>query len=343
MRYILGIGNPIIDISATTTKEALNKFDLDFGGTVFANDNNIGVFQELESSKDVSYVPGGSVTNSIRVANWCLQGNKNYGCMLLGCVGNDEYGRRIKSELEKVGVRSVLETTEAFPSSRCGAAIFKKERCLVPHIMASRHLTESFVNQNKTNFANVDYFFIEGYFVIEKHSVIVDLINFFKGNKRTKIVFTLSATFMIDNFYDRMKEISDNADLIFCNEDEAAAFAKQDSKDPVQNSLAIHRLLNRNENRILVVTCGKDPVAISKYDYQNNQFEYLINQYVPLVGAEDIVDTNGCGDSFVGGFLSQLIQGRCLTTCARAGNFAASVIIKNVGCTFPSECNANFN
>jgi sugar/nucleoside kinase (ribokinase family) len=69
--------------------------------------------------------------------------------MLLGCVGNDEYGRRIKSELEKVGVRSVLETTEAYPSSRCGAAIFKKERCLVPHIMASRHLTESFVNQNK--------------------------------------------------------------------------------------------------------------------------------------------------------------------------------------------------
>ena len=47
--------------------------------------------------------------------------------------------------------------------------------------------------------------------------------------------------------------------------------------------------------------------------------------------------------AFVGGFLSQLIQGRCLTTCARAGNFAASVIIKNVGCTFPSECNANFN
>lgn len=76
MRYILGIGNPIIDISATTTKEALKKYlsfytryDLDFGGTVFANDNNIGVFQELENSKDVSYVPGGSVTNSIRVTN----------------------------------------------------------------------------------------------------------------------------------------------------------------------------------------------------------------------------------------------------------------------------------
>lgn len=101
---------------------------------------------------------------------------------------------------------------------------------------------------------------------------------------------------MIDNFYDKMKEISDSADLIFCNEEEASAFAKQDSKDPLQNSLAIHRLLNRNENRILIVTCGQHPVVISKYDYQNNQFEYVVNQYVPLVSSEDIVDTNGCGD-----------------------------------------------
>jgi len=42
---------------------------LDFGGTVFANEKNMGIYEELEKSKDVSYVPGGSVTNSIRVAN----------------------------------------------------------------------------------------------------------------------------------------------------------------------------------------------------------------------------------------------------------------------------------
>ena len=72
--------------------------------------------------------------------------------MLLGCVGNDEYGNKIKSELEKAGVKSVLETNESNPSSRCGAAIFKKERCLIPHIMASRHLSETFVNQQKVSF-----------------------------------------------------------------------------------------------------------------------------------------------------------------------------------------------
>lgn len=216
--------------------------------------------------------------------------------MLLGCIGNDEYGKKIIHELEKVGVKPVLETTDSYPSSRCGAAIFKKERCLIPEIMASRHLSESFVNQNNPLFSNVDFFFIEGYFIIERHNIVVDLVNHFRQNNRTKIGFTLSATFMIQNFYDRVKEIADNSDIIFCNEDEAEAFAKVGSKDTEVNSLAIHKLLKKNENRLLVVTCGSQPVLISKYDYQHSQFEFVIKQFVPLVPSEEIVDTNGCGD-----------------------------------------------
>jgi adenosine kinase len=342
MKYILGIGNPIIDISATTDKETLKKFNLDFGGTVFCNDTNKGVYEELEKSPDVSYVPGGSVTNSIRVANWCLRGNQNYRCMLLGCVGNDEYGKKLKSELDKVDVVSILETHPMYKTSRCGAAIFKKERCLIPQIMASGHLSDQFVNQSKAHFNQVEIFFIEGYFVIEKHAVVIDLIKFFDEKKTTKIGFTLSATFMVEFHYEKMKEIADCADIIFCNEDEAEVFARLKSKDPEVNSMAIHRLLKPRENRIIVITCGKEPVLISRFDYTNQQFEFVIKQYVPLVPSEEIVDTNGCGDSFVGGFLSQYIQGKSLTTCARAGNYAASIIIKNIGCTFPIVCDNEF-
>jgi adenosine kinase len=41
--------------------------------------------------------------------------------------------------------------------------------------------------------------------------------------------------------------------------------------------------------------------------------------------------------AWLGGFLSQYVQGKSLEICARAGNWAASVILKNVGCTLPSE------
>lgn len=64
---IIGLGNPILDISNDTTNDSLNKYGLAFGQTIFANDSNVGFFDELEKAPNCSYIPGGSVTNSIRV------------------------------------------------------------------------------------------------------------------------------------------------------------------------------------------------------------------------------------------------------------------------------------
>lgn len=51
-----------------------------------------------------------------------------------------------------------------------------------------------------------------------------------------------------------------------------------------------------------------------------------------------MVDTNGAGDAFVGGFLSQLVLEKSIAECVRAGHFAARTIIQRSGCTFPKEC-----
>jgi hypothetical protein len=69
VKYIVGLGNPIVDISGNTDEETLKKYGLEFGRTVFANDGNIGFYDIIESQKDVEYIPGGSVTNSIRITN----------------------------------------------------------------------------------------------------------------------------------------------------------------------------------------------------------------------------------------------------------------------------------
>lgn len=39
----------------------------------------------------------------------------------------------------------------------------------------------------------------------------------------------------------------------------------------------------------------------------------------------------------VPGFLSQLVSDKPLTECIRAGHYAASVIIRRTGCTFPEK------
>ena len=73
---LIAIGNPIVDISAETDEHSIEKFELEWGRTVFANDKNIGIFEELEKKPEVSYVPGGSIQNSLRVASWCLNMNE---------------------------------------------------------------------------------------------------------------------------------------------------------------------------------------------------------------------------------------------------------------------------
>ena len=45
------------------------------------------------------------------------------------------------------------------------------------------------------------------------------------------------------------------------------------------------------------------------------------------------------GDAFVGGFLSQLVQGKEINECVRAGHYAASVIIQESGCKYPPKPN----
>ena len=57
---------------------------------------------------------------------------------------------------------------------------------------------------------------------------------------------------------------------------------------------------------------------------------------MPLLPKELLVDTNGAGDAFVGGFLAMLAKGCDIATCVGAGNYAARQIIQVSGCKIPS-------
>lgn len=264
-----------------------------------------------------------------------MNGAKNYGCMLLGCIGNDSYGEKILDALSKAGVKPVLEVRDDLLTSRCAVGIHLKERCLLPEIRASTMLSTDFVQKNLDAISQADILLIEGYFVIEKYDIILNLSKHFHSLNK-KVAFTLSATFMVENFHDKMLEVSNQSHIVFCNNEEAEIFSKCSSGNFEQISEIIHKKLQPFD-RILVITCGKDPVVISKWDYTENKMDFILKSTVYPVGLEEIVDTNGCGDSWVGGFLSQYIQGVSIEKCARAGNWASSVIIKNVGCTYPDN------
>lgn len=62
---------------------------------------------------------------------------------------------------------------------------------------------------------------------------------------------------------------------------------------------------------------------------------------VPDVPKARIMDTNGAGDAFVGGYLSQLIQGKSIEESIDCAIWAAAHVIQHSGCCFDVKVSYN--
>ena len=89
---------------------------------------------------------------------------------------------------------------------------------------------------------------------------------------------------------------------------------------------------NGSKGRLVVITQGEGPViAVDKGEVRTFPVS-------PLDKAE-IVDTNGAGDAFVGGFLAQWVLGAGLDVAVKCGIWAATHCIKRAGyCNMPDVC-----
>ncbi|KAI2556261.1 adenosine kinase [Homo sapiens] len=116
---------------------------------------------------------------------------------------------------------------------------------------------------------------------------------------------------------------------------EAATFAREqgfetkDIKEIAKKTQALPKM-NSKRQRIVIFTQGRDDTIMAT-ESEVTAFAVLDQDQ------KEIIDTNGAGDAFVGGFLSQLVSDKPLTECIRAGHYAASIIIRRTGCTFPEK------
>ena len=334
---IIAIGNPIVDILAEIEKEIVQRFKLVWGGTFFADESNMGFFDELESRPQVTYIPGGSIQNTLRVANWCLNmEEKNKGIFhitMLGAIGQDNYKDKIMNALKSAGVIPLLQPIPNISTSRCGVGICQKERCLLPHIKASNCLTDDFIREHENEIFNNDALLIEGYFLQEKYELCKYLCNMFKRANKM-VILTLSAVFMVESHREKIMEIAQKSDMIVGNLEEMEAFAEVQKAEPLTTIAKAHEKLEPKD-RLFIVTDGGNGVYVTKYDYNKKGLDYFLQSFPNRLKNEEICDLNGAGDAFLGGFLSQYMKGASLEQCCKVGNDAAYVIIKHVGCTFP--------
>ena len=157
-------------------------------------------------------------------------------------------------------------------------------------------------------------------------------------NNKT-FMMNISAPFLVDFFWDQMSSVLPFADVIFSNETEAYAFGKKKGwpEDLIEigQRLAVLPKKNTQKPRIVVFTQGpKETLVFSATESGTVELDTF---YPIKLEPHQIVDTNGAGDSFVGGFLSQFVRGLGIEQAVSAGHWCASQIIQTSGCKFSGK------
>ncbi|KAK1904968.1 Adenosine kinase [Dissostichus eleginoides] len=333
---LFGMGNPLLDISAVVDKDFLDKYTLKPNDQILATDKHKELFEEIVKKSKVEYHAGGATQNSIKIAQWMIQEPHKVGTFF-GCIGKDDkFGGILKQKAEEAHIDAHYYEQEEKPTGTCAACITGDNRSLVANLAAAecykkdKHLD---LEENWELVEKAKVYYIAGFFLTVSLESILKVAKHASDNNKL-FCLNLSAPFICQFFKDNLMQVMPYVDVLFGNETEAAAFAKEldfetkDIKEIAKKAQALTKV-NKKRERIVVLTQGKDKTAMASEKFET--FPVL------KIDPKDIVDTNGAGDAFVGGFLSGLVQDKPLDQCVKAAHYAANVIIRRAGCTFPEK------
>jgi len=330
---VLGMCNPLLDLSVNIDASFLEKFDLKPNAAILAEDEQMAkIVGDLDKSK-IEYIPGGSAQNSLRTLSW-ISKFPNVATFM-GCTGKDENSEIMTQKAKEVGLSTAYQVDETTPTGTCAVLITGKDRSLVAHLAAANNFKNNHLDDPK-NWAVVEkaeIYYISGFFFTVCPEAIQRVAKYSLDNNRT-LMLNLSAPFISQFFKDKVVDAFPYVDIVFGNDDEAKTFGKHvlnlETENVKEIAKAISKMtkLNEKRERVVIITQGSEPIVIVTGD----EVKEIPVKKIP---AENIIDTNGAGDAFVGGFLAQYAKGESLEKCVDCGIWSSALIIQRSGCTFP--------
>ncbi|KAJ3076849.1 hypothetical protein HDU98_011710 [Podochytrium sp. JEL0797] len=335
---LFGIENPLLDISAKVNAELLAKYELKANDAILAEDKHKPLYAELVEKFNVTYGAGGAAQNTLRGAQWLLPAKST---VYVGAVGKDANADRLREVAAADGLRTEYMVDESLPTGICGVLITGQDRSLVTDLQAANTYKATHL-QSKPIWAaveNAKYIYVGGFFL----TVSTESANILaKHAAETNKIFAmnLSAPFIPQFFKGPVDDLAPYWDLLFGNESEAAAYAEShglEIKDIGEIAAHLSQLPKENASRkrTVVITQGSDATIVA--------IDGVVTKYpVVEVAISKIVDTNGAGDAFAGGYLAGYVLGKDVEECVRAGQYVASEVIQQSGPTYPAVKNFEF-
>ncbi|XP_035714538.1 adenosine kinase isoform X2 [Folsomia candida] len=321
-KSIVAFGNVLLDMIVPVEGDFLDKNGLQPDTTTLAeNESHLRIFDQVQDGTyAIQYSPGGCAANSVRVAQWILRSSAT---VFVGAVGDDDESKKLVDLLRQDGTIVKCQHVTKSPTGRCAVLINGTSRTLVTQLGASVHFNfEKFMNDDFSYVVeNARVIYISGYFLrvcIRTVRTVAEIM----ASKSTHLVVNLNAVWVVETLFDQILEIFPYMDFVIANQLEAKAMANMlnlKSTDVAEIAKFISQMPKKfATSRVVLITRGEDSLVVAKVK-------------------ANIVDTNGAGDAFAGGFLAGLLKGDDLYECVKCGLWAASKIIQQIGCNFPKD------
>lgn len=335
---LFAIGNPLLDIIGDASTEFLEKHKLKAEDCVVVPDYPVELVAEFQSNFKVLHVPGGATQNSIRIAQWLI--GVPHATTFMGCIKDDDIGRILKKKVKEEHVNCCYVYDDTEPTGTCVICLTGSNRSYVAYLGAARHLKSGHFDDPEIwkQVVKAKYFYYSGFPLINCPDVLLRVSRYAVDNDRL-VAFNLSATLICREFTQEVLKLLPFIDVLFGNQEEALAFSQAaglnltDVKE-IAMFIARYKKENGKRGRHVVLTNGSEPTIVIQ---EGKVREFPVIRLDP----KDVVDLNGAGDAFVGGFLAQLVQGGTIEDCIRSANYAANFIIQQSGCQLP--CKPNFS
>jgi len=333
MALILGMGNPLLDISDKVTPAILEKYGLESNNAILAEEKHLPLYKELAAQSTVKYVAGGATQNSIRVAQWMLQ--QPGATAYMGCVGEDEYSKKMNEVMKADGVNALYMVDKSVPTGTCAVCITGNDRSLVANLSAANNYKASHCQEaaNWKVVSGAKIIYSAGFFTTVSPDAI-ELAAKEAAKTGATYCMNLSAPFLmqVPPFKAVFVKTIPLVDFLFGNETEARTWAETEGWESTDVAFIATRLSlipsEKGKKPYVVITQGADSTLIA---HNGKITEYQITK----LDKSKIVDTNGAGDAYVGGFLAGLAKGKDIKACHEAGAYSASIIIQQDGCVCP--------
>uniref|UniRef100_A0A5S6QWU7 Adenosine kinase n=1 Tax=Trichuris muris TaxID=70415 RepID=A0A5S6QWU7_TRIMR len=235
-----------------------------------------------------------------------------------GCIGNDHFGHILKSKCKEVGLNAMYQVHATERTGACAVCLSGTSRSLCADLGAAVQFTVDHLrtSAHQEVIQKAEYYYIAGFFISSSLPSIMEISEHACVENKC-FIMNLSAPF-IASMKEEFSKLLPFVDILFGNEKEAEAFAysmqiKSESIVDIAKFISSFPKKNPNRDRIVIITQGADPIVVVS---DGHCFHHPVS-HVPV---DCIVDTNGAGDAFVGGFLSQYILGKQLVECLDAGH-----------------------